>query len=88
MKRAALPFLVLAALAAGLWVSPGAAQPPSEKVVRLPFPKYDGTLTPYTSNSATRWSTSSTTRSCCATRAGSHDLGSRDRCGEARAEAA
>jgi len=53
MRRAGLAALLpgallLAALAAGLSAPPGAAQPPSEKVVRLPFPKYDGTLTPYT----------------------------------------
>jgi len=48
VRLAALASLLLAALLAGLFVSPGAAQAPSEKVVRLPFPKYDGTLTPYT----------------------------------------
>ncbi len=46
MRRAALAALLLAALAASMSVSPGGAQPPAGKVVRLPFPKYEGTLTP------------------------------------------
>lgn len=44
----ALAALVLAALAVGVSVSSGAAQAPSEKVVRVPFPQYDGSLSPYT----------------------------------------
>ncbi len=48
MRRAAFAVLLLFVIAVGVSVSPGAAQPPPQKVVRLPVPKYDGTLTPYT----------------------------------------
>jgi len=52
VRRCALTAVVAASLAAGLAVgapptSAGAA-PPATKLVRLPFPKYDGNLTPYT----------------------------------------
>ena len=44
-----LALIVLAvALAAGLNASPAGAGPSQAKVVRLPLPQYDGTLTPYT----------------------------------------
>ncbi len=40
--------LVLVLLAEGLLASPATAGPSTAKVVRLPFPRYDGSLTPYT----------------------------------------
>ncbi len=39
---------LVVSVAAGLPPSPSTAQPAATKLVRLPFPKYDGTLTPYT----------------------------------------
>ncbi len=39
---------LLASVAIGLPPAPVTAQPDAAKLVRLPFPKYDGTLTPYT----------------------------------------
>ena len=48
VKRCALAAVVVASLAAGLASSSAAAPPPAAKLVRLPFPQYDGTLTPYT----------------------------------------
>jgi peptide/nickel transport system substrate-binding protein len=39
---------MLAIAMAGLSPSAGVAQGPGTKVLRIPFPKYDGTLTPYT----------------------------------------
>lgn len=48
MRSAALSGLVAASLLAGLGPTPAGAQAPHAKLVRIPFPKYDGTLTPYT----------------------------------------
>ena len=44
----ALTAIVVASLAIGLPSPSAEAQSPGAKVVRLPLPKYDGTLTPYT----------------------------------------
>ena len=48
LRRAALIIVLIAALAVALDASPAGAQPRPQTVVRLPFPRYDGTLTPYT----------------------------------------
>ncbi|MDQ6777930.1 MAG: ABC transporter substrate-binding protein [Actinomycetota bacterium] len=48
MRRGALAAAVIAALALALQAGPSVAQPRLGTVVRLPFPSYDGTLTPYT----------------------------------------
>jgi peptide/nickel transport system substrate-binding protein len=47
-RSGALAALIVVWLAAGLPTGPAAAAPASAEVVRLPFPQYDGTLTPYT----------------------------------------
>ena len=47
-RRGALGALAAASLAAALTPAPAAAGPTSAAVVRLPLPRYDGTLTPYT----------------------------------------
>jgi len=47
-RRWALAAVVVASLTTGLPSQSAEAQVPAAKVVRLPLPKYDGTLTPYT----------------------------------------
>jgi peptide/nickel transport system substrate-binding protein len=48
VRRGALIIAIIAALAVVPAPSPSGAQPRGKTVVRLPFPRYDGTLTPYT----------------------------------------
>ncbi len=49
MRRGGLITVVIVALVGGVVPpSPGGARPGVQTVVRLPFPRYDGTLTPYT----------------------------------------
>ena len=48
MTRRALTTIVIVALAAAVPPSPASARAPDAPLVRLPFPSYDGTLTPYT----------------------------------------
>lgn len=48
VKRIGLGTVALATLAVGLSEAPTVAQPAPTKLLRIPFPTYDGTLTPYT----------------------------------------
>jgi peptide/nickel transport system substrate-binding protein len=48
VRRWALAVVVVASLAVALPTTATGATPPAAKRVRLPFPQYDGTLTPYT----------------------------------------
>jgi peptide/nickel transport system substrate-binding protein len=48
VRRCALISVLIAAMAGAASASPAGAQPRRGPVVRLPFPRFDGTLTPYT----------------------------------------
>lgn len=47
-RRSAVGAMVAVSLAGALAASPAAAGPSTAKALRIPFPRYDGTLTPYT----------------------------------------
>jgi hypothetical protein len=73
--------IVVGALGGG--IGPGVAEAQSRvEFVRLPVPRYDGTLTPYTFEPlslAIRWSRWFTTRCCGVTQRGSRGPGWRVR---------